>query len=157
MAPCSATIIATMATVRKSQPGTLETPHKVPSPASALSRPMLHRFLSLKSLPDSLPALSIRMPSHAARRSVGGNDARGDGSDSSGGGEQLPPSMQPRRSLGRADPTKLNDLIAWKNVEIATVQNILRVNMARATDTVLCRKSRKAYRDSAQENQKTVS
>ncbi|VDK34700.1 unnamed protein product [Taenia asiatica] len=156
MAPCPATVSAAAATAQKIQPRPLKTPHKTSGPTSALSRPTLHRFFSLKSLSDSLPALSIRAPSHAARQSVGGQDGRSDGIDSSGGGEQLPPPMQPRRSLSRADPTKLDDLIAWKNVEIATVQNILRVNMARAMDTVLCRKSRKAYRDSAQENQKTL-
>ncbi|KAL5962336.1 hypothetical protein TSMEX_009949 [Taenia solium] len=156
MTPCPVTVSAAAATAQKIQSRPLKTPHKTSGPTSALSRPTLRRFFSLKSLSDSLPALSIRVPSHAARQSVGGHDGRSDGSDSSGGGEQLPPPMQPRRSLSRAEPTKLNDLIAWKNVEIATVQNILRVNMARAMDTVLCRKSRKAYRDSAQENQKTL-
>ncbi|VDM22802.1 unnamed protein product [Hydatigera taeniaeformis] len=152
----SVTVSSAPTTVQQSQSAALVTLQKAIAPKAVLSRTLLHRFISLKSLSDSLPVLSTGVPLEATRRSAGGNDSRGTGSHNSRGVQQLPPPTQTRRSLSRPDPMKLSDLIAWKNVEIATVQNILRVNMARAMDTALCRKSRKAYRDSVQENQKTL-
>lgn len=67
------------------------------------------------------------------------------------GGLRQPPQTYPQSTLLAVD-----ELIAWKKMEIATVQNILRVNMARSEDTMLSKKSRKAYRNCAQGNQKTV-
>ncbi|CDS40513.1 conserved hypothetical protein [Echinococcus multilocularis] len=150
--PCSATISPTTSTFRQSRSGTLETPQQTPTSTSVSLQPTLHGFFSLKSLSDSLPVLNTRVSSDAARQSAGARDGSGGGY----GKEQLPLPAQPRCHLNKADSMKLNDLIAWKDVEIATVQNILRVNMTRAVNTVLCRKSRKAYRNSARENQKTL-
>ncbi|EUB64777.1 hypothetical protein EGR_00046 [Echinococcus granulosus] len=121
--PCSATISPTTSTFRQSRSGTLETPQQTPTSTSASLQPTLHRFFSLKSLSDSLPALNTRVFSDAARQSAGASDGSGGGY----GGEQLPLPAQPRCHLNKADSMKLNDLIAWKNVEIATVQNILRL------------------------------
>ncbi|KAM3180913.1 hypothetical protein ACTXT7_015389, partial [Hymenolepis weldensis] len=126
--------------------GNKETSVKTPAPIPLVTAPALQRFFSLKSLSESLPMLISRPPLGTARRSTDVNEGVGSG--------DVPPA-QPRRAVTRIDPKRLDELITWKNMEIATVQNILKANLEKAKDSVICKKSRKAYRDSAQENQKT--
>lgn len=131
--------------------GNKETSEKTPVSIPLVSAPALQRFFSLKSLSESLPMLISRPTLGIARRSTDVNEGVGSG-------DVLPlPPIQPRRAVTRIDPKRLDELITWKNMEIATVQNILKANLEKAKDSVICKKSRKAYRDSAQENQKTVS
>ncbi|VDO08339.1 unnamed protein product [Rodentolepis nana] len=150
--PRSATISAgSTAIISKSRLlGRKESSDKTHTQIPSESTPALQRFFSLKSLSESLPMLISRPSSGLARRSI---DANRD----VGNGDVVPlPPPQPRRAITRIDPKMLDELITWKNMEIATVQNILKANLQKAKDSVICKKSRKAYRDSAQENQKTL-
>ncbi|VDL61359.1 unnamed protein product [Hymenolepis diminuta] len=130
--------------------GNKETPEKTPVSIPLVSAPALQRFFSLKSLSESLPMLISRPTLGIARRSIDVNGGVGSGD------VLPPPPAQPRRAVTRIDPKRLDELITWKNMEIATVQNILKANLEKAKDSDICKKSRRAYRDSAQENQKTL-
>ena len=121
-------------------------------PTRVSSRFNMSRFSSLKSLSDSLPTLIGAFFVDTEHRVTEGIEDSGDGSTR----ERLSPSKQSGCTMVPVEPSKLSDLIAWKNLEIATVQNILKANMERATDSMLNKTSRRAYRDRAKVNQKTV-
>ncbi|KAM7541573.1 hypothetical protein Aperf_G00000026272 [Anoplocephala perfoliata] len=150
--PRSATISAgsTATTFRPRLLVSSESSEKAPNHPPAASRHVLQRFFSLKSLSESLPIITSRPPSGVTQRSIDADDDFGS--------EVMSPHtpVQTRRAISRMDPKKLDELINWKNMEIATVQNILRANMKKAKDSVICKKSRRAYRGCAQENQKTL-
>ncbi len=126
------------------QPPTPMSPLATPTP----TRPNARNWFSVKALSGSLPALNLPPP---VSRKLSTSSCKLNSITCSSNGPREIPLHVPE------DPAKLKDLIAWKDMEIATVQNILKANSAHASDNTRSRKTRKAYKVSVEENEHTVS
>ncbi|VDN10507.1 unnamed protein product [Dibothriocephalus latus] len=101
-------------------------------------RPSLRKWFSLKGLNGSMTVpSSSRKEAYSPKMSV----CRRIYSDT------VSPAEKPELNL-----SELDDLIAWKEVEAKTVENILAENRSLSTDRSRSRKARLAYNSSAEEN-----
>uniref|UniRef100_A0A0V0J1I7 Uncharacterized protein n=2 Tax=Schistocephalus solidus TaxID=70667 RepID=A0A0V0J1I7_SCHSO len=120
-----------------SHAGTQDSPGSVNSPQRADQRPSLRKWLSLRGLSGSATLPNTRTQTSLPRMSAF---------------RRLDSDNNSQTEHHHLNPSELDDLIAWKEIEAKTVENILAENRCLSTDRSRSRKARLAYNATAEEN-----